>query len=500
MDNFDECILQKPLPIYTIKAIGKSYPCFEELKGAVGDGFNLIDNYEFPPTTTANPTARNALGRREAHGIELEWIKKYSSRQPSVIVILLPQTMSNMEPEEKISLVSELQQINSNASRLSIGLVILSPSELQSYMAGLLKESKINPKVLFSLRSTDQRELRATLREQSSNFYREQIRKYKRSLYGGKDGLYPLPMLHILHYQFKIGWMEMMLGDWNNAVKAMNTGYSALIDYCKRTFKSTLGLSSLGTASAAVADKTGVRSPSISQSPTISVDTDNQRASLILAGAGNDNMTFLPPPSPLVAPSPSHVDLGVPNASQVVQQTLELFRWICDVMTIRIIWMMIDRLVERDLKEADEYFNGHITWFTPSHSTEASLFGWKAKMYSAMAEILLNAERGERRVLSPKIEHHPGYYYFLASKYSIASFAPSSDIQQSQEFQSHVEKTIDLLIKTYDYCQLKQAAGMTLQIGRLISSQYILIGDYSQAFQYCCPMRGKTLLLLFVGL
>jgi hypothetical protein len=149
-------------------------------------------------------------------------------------------------------------------------------------------------------------------------------------------------------------------------------------------------------------------------------------------------------------------------------------RWVCDVIAFKISWILVSK---DDKEEADEYMAGHVAWFAQSHSTQAELCRWKCKIYSAMSKLLAAAAQTSVNQ-SENDQRHVGYYDYLAAKHGIAL---EQLYQQSPR--PFVERILSILRTAYDAYQKRGSNRMNIQIGRLIASQYLRIGEYEQAFQ-----------------
>ncbi|PJF19534.1 hypothetical protein PSACC_00659 [Paramicrosporidium saccamoebae] len=152
---------------------------------------------------------------------------------------------------------------------------------------------------------------------------------------------------------------------------------------------------------------------------------------------------------------------------------LRSVRWTCDAIAFRLAWLLIARG-----DSVEEYISGHINWFAASHQSELEFCRWKCKIYDAVGKLLRSANK-------IKGHHHAGYYSYLAAKNAMV-LEKLSDIPL--DFQ-YVEGILELLIASYDDYRQSGFNRMTMMVGRLIASQYMLLQNYEQAFQTLSKLR-----------
>lgn len=375
-----------------------------------------------------------------------EWLQKYLYGLPAMILVLAPLPGvgdDEMDIDGLASAINSLQyQSHERGQRLVIILqpatmdtTTISMSVIQDRRDRLARLTRLPVSCIFVISGNDTTgsvpltPIVQYVGQQYGHFYRERLKKYRRKQHqqlqppqiaGSDNSLASGGVYSNLRYQFKAGLMELFLGEPDSALKSFNSAYASVIQHCRRI------------------------------------------------PAGNEDTTLLP-----------------------------TVRWICDVIALKIVWILMSR---GDRRDADEYFAGHMAWFAGSHaiSDGQALVTWKCQLYESMSHLAQAATRPtSREVASPTSKEErsfaqegpsegrsAAYYAYLAAKNAISLQTLLLDQEQRQSLATN--KVLPLLALTYDqyHRQPGHDHSMTLQLSRLISSQYLLLGDLDEAKGY----------------
>lgn len=441
MEDLGPTALANVRPVLALTPVGgtKSEDALRELMGRLQEV--LAKNYQLVPYETGQDPSTDS-GNTAAHGsastiIGEGWLRKYLYGLPAMILVLAPLPDvrdGEMDMNGLAGAINSLQhQSHERGQRL---VVILHPvtmdninmSVIQERRDRLARSTRLPASCIFVSSGNDTSgppfaSIVQYVGQQYGHFYRERLKKYRRKQQqhqqttGSNDSLVGSGAHLSLRYQFKAGLMELFLGEPESALKSFNSAYASVIQHCRRI------------------------------------------------PAGGDDGAFL-----------------------------STVRWICDVIALKIVWILMSR---GDRRDADEYFAGHMAWFAGSHALfdGQALVTWKCQLYESMSHLVQAATSPTaREETSPTGKEarslalegssdgrSAAYYAYLAAKNAIGlqTLLPN----QEQRLSLATDKVLPLLALAYDqyHRQSGQHHNMSLQLGRLISSQYLLLGDLDEA-------------------
>lgn len=429
-----------------------------------------------PPLTTKSitttTTCSSSSSKRSKARLHESWVQKYLTTPSIIIVLAIITEGEGQEGEKDAPLSNQLRTLNNiNQQKMQRIVVILQASrDMMGGIEGrvgerrerLAKATGISQSAFFTLlRDPAHQGFSGVLEYVADNwdkFYKERIKLYKKKLVTaetdiatdhGNDSITETSLVSPypcsgslensatkavaigLRYRFKIAIMEVFLSESMNALSSFNNAYSSVIRHYEK-----LGMNTVTNA------------PSRSQIMTST------------SAFSSSSSTF-------------SQSLSFPLEQQRIA-FLESVRWTCDVIALRMVMLLI---VKGQKASADAYIAGHLQWFAASHGNPWDLCQWKGRFFAAIIKILPTKAAAFTRGDS----FHRGYYQYLAAKNAISLITHHHSLEGGMVPLADVELVLDYLVQAYEQYMGRNYRHMTLLIGRLIVSQYLLLHNYSQA-------------------
>ena len=209
--------------------------------------FNDLKDYNCIPYrggTSESSTLTKSSARSKTHkttGVNIRWIEKHLYA-PALTIILT--SLSPEDRGEMDELLDSIRAINADCARRGIkSLLLLSPSgsahvNIQEVNERISRSTNVPSSSIFLLAESQLPMIRSFVSLNYDRYYKECIKRYRKRMYALEEGPERVPIYASLRYQFKIAYMELLLGDRNGALRTFNDGYSEVVEHYRRLDRS----------------------------------------------------------------------------------------------------------------------------------------------------------------------------------------------------------------------------------------------------------------------